>query len=289
VALRARPAPQPFFNGIAEQPPKPELHQIANDPKRAYWLISPFGANTSVRLLTKEGGLRFQLLTADNGAPGGVKTKAMAGAPPAPPGAKEAPGLLVVLTSDGNGADAANFWQDVAHKAFAEKYYIAVVVAPKWSLDQSMTWITRATLKQVKDAKFSDEILAVDVVKDVTTGRSINPDHIFLHGVGEGGPVVYSASLEENTPFKGFYILSSAFKTAQLPPLTRAKGRRYYIQNLQDDKAAPFWMASAANKLLGEQGATTRLDTHSGYIGSKQDQAMWDQFKAILAWLETGK
>ncbi|HLK59059.1 MAG TPA: hypothetical protein VKU00_21035, partial [Chthonomonadaceae bacterium] len=289
VALRPRPAPQPFFNGIAEQPSKPELHQIANDPKRAYWLITPFGMNNGVRLVAREGGLRFQVLAADPDSPARVKTQAVVVGAPAPPEAKTLPGLLVVMTSDGNGADAAGFWQDVAHKAFADKYFIAVAVAPKWSLDQSMTWITRSTLKQVKDAKFSDETLAADIVKDVSAAYKINPDHVFLHGVGESGPVAYSASLEETTPFKGFYILSSPFKTVQLPPLARAKGRRYYIQNTQDDKAAPYWMASAASKLLGEQGATTRLDTHSGYMGSKQDQAMWDQFKAILTWLETGK
>src|SRR5262249_30874828 len=110
VTLRARPAPPPAFlgNGFVEQPPKPQMPQIANDAKRTYWVIGPPGANGGVRLLTNFAGGRMEVqVLGDLPIQGLVVRAQAAGAAPAQqPAAKDLPGLLVVMPGDGNGADA---------------------------------------------------------------------------------------------------------------------------------------------------------------------------------------
>ena len=176
-------------------------------------------------------------------------------------------GLLVVLPPDGNGASASLFWQGVLEKSLKNHYFVAVATAPKWSDSQAQTWVTADEMKQVKEAKFSTEKFAAEIVQDVTSSHNIQPGRVFLHAAADSGMAGYACSLEETTPFRGFYLLASPFKSAGLPPMARAKGRRYVIQHAQDDKSAPYIMAAAAQKVLTEHGAVVKLLSYKGSHG----------------------
>ena len=80
--------------------------------------------------------------------------------------------------------------------------------------------------------------------------------------------------------------MSSAFKTAQLPPLTRARGRRYLIQQSKDDKITPYFQAAAADELLRKQAAVVKLVATKGEHGYKFADSPWEQVSQAIAWLE---
>ena len=297
LVARARPAMGPGQNGIQE-PARPTLRQIADDPKRAYWFIDP---TTRGGRVAQVDGRRFSGPLLVSAAARGSKPGEQ---PPPPPIVKsaqqntqpaagnarpDAPGLIVVLTSDGDAASAAGFWHEVAYRGLDKQYYIAVVSAPKWTENQQIVWPTGQDIKGFKEAKFSTETLVADVVRDVASIRKIDTNRIFLHGIGNGGSAVYAASLDEKSLFRGFYVLGYSFKSAGLPPLERAMGRRYLIQNSKDDHVHPFWTAEAAQKLLVQKGAIVKLDASNGYLGSQATEAVMAQIKTSFDWLAAGK
>lgn len=128
-----------------------------------------------------------------------------------------------------------------------------------------------------------------DIVKDVAATQAVALDRVYLHGAADSGPVAYACSLEETTPFHGFYILASAFKSAQLPTLAHAKGRRYLIQHSKEDKVSPYWMAAAAQKLLSQHGAVARLLPYRGNHGYDFAEDIFAQMGVAIAWLEGTK
>jgi predicted esterase len=236
-----------------------ELHLMGDDPQRAYWLLCP----AYIGQLTAQ-------------------------ATPVAPPRKPTFGLIVALAGgSGNGEDLTDFWQEAIQKSLKDGYFVALPIAPKWNARQTAPWVTQMGLSQVKEARFSTETFLNDIIKDVSERYPIDRGRLFLHGVGEGGLAAYTCSLDVTTPFRGFYILSSPFKTAQLPPLTRAKGRRYLIQQSKDDKAAPFFQAAAAEDLLRKQAAVVKLMVYKGEHGYKFAEKPWEQVADAITWLES--
>jgi predicted esterase len=295
LAVHARPMQAVGQN---QEPARPVMRQIADDPKRAYWFIDPVGRTRRITNVTIR---RFSGSILASAAARGIKSDDVE-QPPTPPIGRpmpqsqpaggvhlEAPGLIVVLTSDGDAASAAGFWQEAAYRGLDKQYCVAVVVAPKWSENQQLVWLTAQDLKGVKEAKFSIEKLAADVVKDVSSVRTIDASRIFIHGIGNGGSAAYAASLDEKSPFRGTYVLGGAFKSAGLPPLERAGGRRYLIQNSKDDHVHPYWTAEAAQKMLVQKGAVVKLEASTGYLGSQGADAVMAQLKSSFDWLAASK
>ena len=235
-----------------------ELHLLGDDPQRAYWLLCPaYIAPTP----------------AQNG--------------PVPLPRKPTFGLIVALADGaGNGEDLTDFWQDAIQKSLKDGYFVALPIAPKWSAHQPAAWVTQRNVGQVKEARFSTETFLNDIVKDVQGRYPIDPSRLFLHGVGDGGLAAYACSLNDTTPFRGFYLLSSPFKTAQLPALTHAKGRRYLIQQSKEDKVTPFFQAAAADELLKKQTAVVKLVVTKGEHGYKFADSPWEQVAQAITWLE---
>ena len=179
-------------------------------------------------------------------------------------------------------------WKDIAHNVFKDHYLIALPVAPRWSADQKLTWLTTENKKDEKQAKFTTETLTADIVKDVVATYAPDPARIFLHGTADSGPAVYAASLEPSTPFKGFYLLSAPFKSAGLP-LKLARGRRYLLQNSREDKINPYLMATAAQKILVDNGAAVKLLAYRGKGAYDFEEGREKAMNDALTWLETGK
>ena len=279
VALRKR---QPGFENQFQEPNRAELRHANADPHSAYWLIIPNNGRVA-RFNNFQGNIRVGQAVMINGvavanpagAGGAIKTTA--------------PGLLVVLTAgDGSGGNAVELWKDIAHTVFKDHYLIALPVAPRWDADQKITWLTAENKKDVKQAKFTTETLVADIVKDVTGTYAPDPSRIFLHGTADSGPAVYAASLEPSTPFKGFYLLSAPFKSAGLP-LKLAKGRRYLLQNSKEDKANPYLMATAAQKILSDNGASAKLLPFRGKGAYDFEEGREKAMNDAMNWLETGK
>ncbi len=236
-----------------------ELHLINDDPQRAYWLLCPAYIGPST---------------------------AQAGAALLP--RKPTFGLIVALAGGtGNGEDLTDFWQEAIQKSLKDGYFVALPIAPKWSASQPAAWVTQQSMAQVKDARFSTEAFLDEILADVTARYPIDRSRLFLHGVAEGGMAAYACSLSAVTPFRGFYILSSTFKSALLPPLARARGRAYLIQQSREDKLAPYFQATAAEELLRKQSAVVKLLTYRGEHGYKFAEKPWDQVAQAIGWLES--
>ena len=144
-------------------------------------------------------------------------------------------------------------------------------------------------MKQVKEARFSTEKFVAEIVQDVVASHAVDHNRVYLHGATDSGPTAYACSLDETTPFKGFYIFASAFKSANLPPLSRAKNRRYLIQHSSDDRTAPFIMAAAAQKILTEQGAVVRLEPYKGSHGYVFTDPNADPIGGAIEWLDASR
>jgi len=202
---------------------------------------------------------------------------------------KEGYGLIVVLAGgDGDGEKVVPFWENVIRNSPEYRYIVVLPVAPKWGKDQTITWPTDKSRDLVKGMKFTTEKFVSELVNEVVKENKINPNHIWLHGISSGGPAVYAVSLSDPACFKGYYVLSSVFKIDQLPPLSLAKGKKYYIQHSQEDRMCPLWMAKKAAFQLGENGAVTELDLFEGPHGYpfKDGHPDWDKVKAAFKWLE---
>ncbi len=202
---------------------------------------------------------------------------------------KEGCGLVVVLAGgDGDGGKTVPFWKNVIRNSLGDRYIVVLPVAPKWDKDQTITWPTDKCKDVVKGMRFTTEEFVSELVGEVVKENKINPDYIWLHGISSGGPAVYAISLSNPDCFKGYYVLSSVFKIDQLPSLSLAKGKKYYIQHGLEDKICPLWMAKKAVFQLGENGAVTELDLFQGPHGYpfKDGYPDWDRIKAAFTWLE---
>ncbi|MCW3053934.1 MAG: Phospholipase/Carboxylesterase [Chthonomonadales bacterium] len=235
-----------------------ERHLLGDDPQRTYWLLSPAYISPTTAQET--------------------------------PARKPTFGLIVVLAdSSDNYEDLIDFWKNAIQKSLKDGYFVAVPIAPKWIEHQPVTWITRQNMTQVKEARFATETFLNDVAADVSANYPIDPNRLFLHGIGEGGLATYACSLNASTPFRGFYLLSSPFKTSQLPPLPHARGRHYLIQQSKEDKITPYFQALAADELLRKQGAIVKLTPTLGEHGYKFADSPWEQIAQAIGYLEASR
>jgi predicted esterase len=255
-----------------------DVRQINSDPKRSYVLLSPGGRGYYPRRFVRhaDGTIHLQ-------APGRSVDPTDKNAP-----AVSSAGLLVVLPPAGNDEQTSAFWSDVMRSVLKGRYYVAVAVAPQWEGVPSMSWLTENTLKQVKEARFSTEAFTADIVHDVSAQYNIDPQRIFLHGAAESGLAAYACSLSETTPFRGFYIHDAPFRSTQLSSLARARGRRYFLQQSEDDKAEPLWMADVARKMLTDKGATVKLASYRGTGPYNFGENRWERMGEAINWLEAG-
>lgn len=244
-----------------------QLH-IAGDPKRSYLLLTP--------------GMLL---------PRAPQPQTVADTDSRPFVAmQDRPGLIVVLSdSDPNNRPLQEFWQQAVTKAFGGRYLVAVAMAPRWGDEKPYTWVTAANQSRTPAAKFTAETFAGEIVADVVARYPIRPDHIFLHGEGSGGLAAYSCSLQAQTPFRGFSLLAAEFRSAQLPSLEAAKGRRYYIQASKQDKTVPYFLTTGAQTLLTKAGAIVALSPLSGDHTPRFNAETLDLLTKAVNWLENGK
>jgi predicted esterase len=246
-----------------------QLH-IEGDEKRSYLLLTP-------GLLLPRASQPQTQTTADADSRPFVAVQ-------------DRPGLIVVISdSDPNNRAIQEFWQQAVTKAFGSRYLVAVAIAPRWGQEKPYTWVTTTNQSRTPAAKFTVETFASQIVADVVARYPIHPSHIFLHGEGGGGLAAYSCSLQPQTPFKGFSLLGSEFRSAQLPPMEAAKGRRYYIQTSKEDKTVPYFLTTGAQTLLAKAGAAVALSPLAGDHTPRFNAETLDLLTKAVNWLESGK
>jgi beta-lactamase regulating signal transducer with metallopeptidase domain/predicted esterase len=192
--------------------------------------------------------------------------------------------LLVVLPGGDGGTGFHPFLRRVYKNVLNDSWLVAALVPPQWDDAQfnQVVWPT-AGLKYPA-ARFTTEQFIEAVVSDVRTQAKIDPARVFLLGWSSGGPACYAAVLQEDSVAAGAFIAMSVFKTNQLPPLARARGRMFYLLQSPEDRVTPFWFAQSAEQSLGAAGSVVRLDRYAGGHGWHGD--VWSMMRGGVSWLD---
>lgn len=190
--------------------------------------------------------------------------------------------LLVVLPG-GDGSESFHpFVKRIFKNGVPEGYLIAQLVSVKWTEDQKIVWPHKSN--PVKKMKFGTDKFIEAVVADVKKRQKIDKAHVFTMSWSSSGPAAYAASLQKKTAIKGSYIAMSVFRRKNLPSLTRAKGRAYYIEHSPDDRTCPFWMAEQAMNDLTASKAKVEFSKYDGGHGWHGD--IYGRIGKAIKWLE---
>ena len=194
---------------------------------------------------------------------------------------KEGYGLLVVLPGGDGSADFHPFVKRIFKHAMPEGYVIAQPVAVKWTPQQKIVWPTAKT--RVEKMQFTTEEFIEQVIEDVKQQQTLNPERIFTLSWSSSGPAAYAAALS-NKKITGSFIAMSVFKPNELPALTEARGRGFYLYHASDDRVCPYRMAEQAHQELERAQAKVTLKTTRGGHGWRVGTYL--QIREGLQWLE---
>lgn len=192
-------------------------------------------------------------------------------------------GLIVVLPGGAGDADFHPFVKRIYQSAVPEGYLVAQPVAPKWSARQQIVWPTGKNRE--RGMKFTTEQFIDAVIGDVEATHKLDPQRIFTLSWSSGGPAAYAASLMSEK-VRGSYVAMSVFNSKSLPPLEKARGRRYFVYHSQEDRVCPYWMAKQAERDLKAAGAETKLHEYAG--GHGWTGPVFDDIRLGLEWLAAG-
>jgi predicted esterase len=201
-----------------------------------------------------------------------------------PPAEEPADGykLLLVLPGGDGGRDFQPFVKRIYKFALTPDYLVAELVAPAWPGSERVVWPT------AKDgpaaAEIATEKYIAAVVDDVATRHKIDRRRVFALGWSSGGPAVYAAALAEKPVLTASIPAMSVFVPRRLPPLSRAKGRAFYILHSPDDEVCKFVLAKSAQEKLAAAGAQVKLAEYPGGHGWRGD--VFGNIAAGVAWME---
>jgi RNA polymerase sigma factor (sigma-70 family) len=200
-----------------------------------------------------------------------------------PAGAR--PRLLLVLPGgDGQARDFLPFVRTLAGE-LAPDYMVALLSAPQWTAEQAEQVVWPCRGDAIAAARFTTEDFVNAVIDEVKRGGEADTDGAVLFGWSSAGPAVYATALSPQAPASlRYYVLCSIFRRQALPPLSAAKGKRFYLQHGTDDQLIPVRQAERAEKELSSAGARVHLETFEGRHGF----AMGDVYPSVrraLRWL----
>lgn len=205
-----------------------------------------------------------------------------------PPKKEKAPrrgfALLLVLPGGDGSEGFLPFVKRIREHAAPNDFAVAQLVAPRFADDQVIVWPTGKN--PVEGMEFTTEQFVRDVVADVSERVKIDSKRVFAMAWSSSGPAVYAAMLERKPSLRGAYISMSVFKPDLLPPLARAKKRRFYIEHSPDDRICPFRMAEQARDELKGHGAKVEFHETEGGHGWRGD--VYGRIRRALEWLDGG-
>ena len=191
--------------------------------------------------------------------------------------------LLLVLPGGNGGVDFKNFVSNIAENCVENDVLVAQLIAPQWDTSQVHTIVWPTRTKPYPKMRFSTEDLAAKVIDDVAGQHRLVSDEIYALGWSSGGPAAYAIALAEDLPIAGSFIAMSVFKSEQLPELTAAKERAFYLFHSPDD-FIPMHFPETAEKQLQAVGARVTLETYEGGHGWHGD--VYGNIRRGLDWLQ---
>ncbi len=180
--------------------------------------------------------------------------------PPLQSAPKPSAGYPVVLVLPG-GTGSVDFFPFIARlhgQALEGKYIVAQLIAPP-----HIVWPTRTS--QSRYASTENAIKAI--VDDVAKNHDINRSQVYALAWSSSGPAIYEALLQEDTPLAGAFVAMSVFKPSDLPPLSRAAGKRVFLYHSPADQVCPHSMAKDALSKLEQAGVNVTLHEYDGGHG----------------------
>ena len=234
---------------------------VSEDERRSYWLISanvPPPVRMSEQAKEAIGNSGIRPLAA-------VK--------------QERAGLIVALT-DEDASDPAviDQWLDVSD-ALDRRYYVAVVIRPRWPGVPVGRWLLSKDRSTAPLADFTTETFVDEIARQVESNIAIDPERVYLAAGGTAGTAAYACAFQSATPFRGFCLLSSPFRAALLPPPFAAKGRRFFIGLGLTGATGGDSLAAAAEPLLTRHSAKVRVQ-------HVKDGSLTNGIREGVDWLE---
>lgn len=191
-------------------------------------------------------------------------------------------GLVVVLPGGDGSDEFRSFVSNIAAKGVPDGLIVAQAVAPRWRDDADR--IVWPTTRLPDDAMaFPTESFINAIITDVSSRLTIDPSRIYALGWSSGGPPVYTAAFEPDSPLRGAVVAMSVFKPELLPPIDGAKGRAFRILHSEAD-AIPIRMARQAVADLRAAGITSEITLYEGGHGWHGDA--YGLIRRSFEWVE---
>ena len=191
-------------------------------------------------------------------------------------------GLVVVLPGGDGSAAFSQFVERIHAHALNDELALAQPLAKKWTEDQVVVWPIASGV--FEGMEYTTEELVAAVVDHVAKETKIDRDRVYLLAWSSGGPAAYATLLQRESPAVGGLIAMSVFKPDQLPDVSNAMQRSFYLLHSPQDRVCPYWMAKTSSETLTEVGARNTLVDYDGGHGWHGD--VFGTIRRGIEWLE---
>ena len=199
---------------------------------------------------------------------------------------EQKPGLLIILTNTAAQFDRQKqYWMQFDRLALKGRYVIALIVPPNAKSEKSL-WTLRATTG-AKSLPTAQELVAA-TIQDLLATIPLSQTRRYCVGVGEGGMAALACALAPSLGIRGVVADTAPFRSADLPPLANAKGKRIALLQDKSGHTLPEFVRTVARQTLAKAGAVLRVGDYDGKL-APVNAAPFDALGAAVAWLETGR
>ena len=196
------------------------------------------------------------------------------------------PGLVVVLTNSAADLEKQRkYWMDFDRYALKGRYVIALVFPPN-SKESKILWPLHAA--NGAEAKRTAQALTAATIQDLLNTIPLSKTRRYCVGIGEGGLAALACALSPSVGFNGAVADSAPFRSADLPPLTNAKGKRIALLRDDSNHAIPQFIQTVAQQTLTKAGAILHSANYDGK-SAPINAAPFDALEAAIVWLESGR
>lgn len=192
--------------------------------------------------------------------------------------------LVVVLPGGNGGASQRPYYGGIYLNSMPVDFVMAQLVSFKWESKQRIVWPTSRISDVAVDFTTSEFIAAV--IDDVRGRVRVDPKRIFLMGASSSGGAVYTAALS-NADVAGSVVTASVFREHQLPPMSGAMGKRFFLLQSPTDEITPFSYAQVAAEALSAHGATVLLYEYPGGHSPPWPNGFSGIYGHAFHWLQT--
>ncbi len=199
---------------------------------------------------------------------------------------EQRPGLLVVLTNSAADFDQQKkYWMNFDRAAMKGRYVVALLMPPD-AKEAKTLWSLHAAGNA--DAAPTAQALAADALNDTLAAIPVSKTRRYVLGIGQGGMAALACLLSPALGLRGAVLDTAPFHSADLPPLTGAKGKRIALLRDQSNRAVPEFIQTVMNQTLTKAGAALRAANYDGKA-APVNAAPFDSLESAIVWLEIGR